>query len=63
METVFKSSFTLMYMVVLYSDNASEECYLQDDVRPKWLCKNCLCQGPDYIIRRRSQHVLSGRLL
>lgn len=34
-----------IYMVVLYSDNVSEECYLQDDVKPKWLCRIVSAKG------------------
>lgn len=45
METVFKNTFARIYMVILYSDNVSEECYLQDDVKSKWLCTIVSAKG------------------
>lgn len=50
-------------MVVLYSDNVSEECYLQDDVKPKWLCSIVCAKGAMASIGRKSQHELLGQPL
>lgn len=45
MEAVFKSTFTRTYMFILYSDNVSEKCYLQDAVKPKRLCRIVSAKG------------------